>query len=1230
MSWNRTLSVTKLVLWALAALLMRAIAAPVTPVCKAPPRTINDHASAMKLTAAAACRHQTIKVKWRGFVNLTEPIIVAAGTTLEITGVGTDSEPAAISGQNKTQLLRVRKAAAVTLRNLRLRDGFVQTDGSDGGGAIRISGGGRLVLEACRFWFNQAVVHSSSSGSMSSGYPLSYSASSDSTLSDPTSSGSISSGGAIYNRGFVKCVSSAFANNNAAYGGAIDNYGTFTCSTSTFDFNTATDSGGAIFNDPGADFNCSTSTFRSNTATNFGGAIYNYGAIKCSTSNFVSNTVTNSGGAIYNDRGGNVDCSHLTFRSNTAPNYGGAIYNHRGGNFDCSHSTFRSNAAAKYGGAIINHHGSFNCSTSTFDFNTATGEAFDVSAHSGGAIYSNGDLTCSALMFRSNIATYGDGGAIYNQIGHVNCSNSTFASNIAENDGGAIYNSGDVNCIALTFTNNTAKHGGAVYIFDGNAHFTYLDFIGNNSTHYGGSIMMEEGAQLTCSECSFTQSRAIKGGAVYAVARSELWMSSVNIRYSQTLEDGAIFSAGRVTIDLSLFEHNSGGKGAGMYLERGATGVIHSTSFSNNTAAEAGGALHLAPLVTGVVESCEFFNNTSPVGGAASLDPVDNTRDFNISGCVFVSNAASVTAGGAIVQQGTSRLLGVNLDDCEFVNNVAQCCYAGMSNSGIDLPCMDASTGYGTGWSCCNKRQYLVVDSNDDHTCVTCDQSKLDCTAFGITVQKLSLAAGFWRETFDQEEIRKCWNAGACTDDNYSLLLPTDVYCSEGYTGPYCAVCAPGYASLPGYRCVECTSGATAVTITVLAVVALAILLLVWLLFSQSTGVGDGVDGAQTSGTAGAGLKLARIAVLLMQRFRIPIVVLQVLTQYISITGLTLPLQYLEFLRAVDFFSLDMRWLTSPGCAADINFYGRLLVTTLAPLAITALLFTPRFYLRIISRRRHVVAPKLRQVVARDVNAFLVFTFLIFSGVSLTIFETFGCDKLEYTGKSYLRADYSLECGDAKGLHTKYSIYAAFMIAVYPVGIPVLYASILWRSAVKQRDRMQLPSRLASASSFLWRPYKGRAFYWEPLECLRRLMLAGLLVFIMPGKPGQSAVACLFAFLTGMAYEQIHPHQQGMDKWLYTLGYGILFTSMFTSLLMQVHWVEGDSEKAIGSLLIALNVLLLVMALAQVALVYRGVRTAAGPLRQNSLFDQYSGSSQNAVGSSTTQIDDTSAPSPMS
>ncbi|KAG5192213.1 hypothetical protein JKP88DRAFT_251032 [Tribonema minus] len=928
--------VRKLVIWAWAALVrtagLRATAAPVAPVCKPPPHTIDDHASAIKLAEAAACLNQTIKVQWQGFVGLTEPIIVGPRTSLEITGVDTDSEVAAISGRNETQLIRVQAGASVTLRNLRLRDGFAEAAENDnlGGGAVKVSKGGQLLLEGCQFWFNRdfggAIFNFRQSNSICTGCIFANNTAVD--------------GGAIYNdNSSFDCSNSAFTANHASndsghqgYGGAVHNSGYFTCTTSTFTNNTAQQQSGAVENI--GDFDCFGSTFTSNIA-GYGGYYEPF-----------------RGGAVSNS--GNFNCFGSRFSFNNGY-YGGAI-NHYG-NFTCRNSTFASNTGYQ-GGAVANAAGEVSCSRSTFASNTAH--------EVGGAIYNNygGALTFHNATFTSNTAGY-DGGAICNSLGTVTCSSSAFTYNTATQFGGAIINEeGNFTCGNSTFTLNSA-HGGAIYVNADGAYLMLSDFNGNIAMHYGGSITVEQGAYLKCTKSNFQQS--------------------------------------------------TGAKGAAIYLAQAATANISSTSFSFNSATETGGAVYLEPSVTGHINTCNFINNSSPVGGALSLVPVLETRNFDISQSVFTSNTAS----------------------------------------------------------CCNKRQYLVVDSNNDHTCVTCDTHELDCSSIRITVSTLPLAAGFWRETFYQEDL-------------------------------HCAVCAPGYASLPGYRCVECTSGATAATITILAVVALATLLLLWLLCSKATGVVDGVDSAQEVGAAaGPSSKLARVGVLLMQRFRIPIVVIQVLTQYISITGLTLPLQYLEFLHAVDFLSLDMRWLTSPGCAADINFYGRLLVATLAPLVISALIFSPRFYLWIVSRRRLAVAPKLRQVVARDVNAFLVFTFLIFSGVSLTVFETFGCDKLKFTGKSYLRADYSIECRDDEELHTKFSIYAAFMIMVYPVGIPVWYASILWQS-VRQCDRTQLPSRLATASSFLWRPYKGRAYYWETVKCLRRLMLAGLLVFIMPGEPGQS------------------------------------------------------------------------------------------------------------------------------
>ncbi|CAN0519022.1 unnamed protein product, partial [Scytosiphon promiscuus] len=66
----------------------------------------------------------------------------------------------------------------------------------------------------------------------------------------------------------------------------------------------------------------------------------------------------------------------------------------------------------------------------------------------------------------------------------------------------------------------------------------------------------------------------------------------------------------------------------------------------------------------------------------------------------------------------------------------------------------------------------------------------------------------------------------------------------------------------------------------------------------------------------------------------------------------------------------------------------------------------------------------------------------VFTSASTLIFKTFDCDDAVGDGKSYLRADYSLTCESS--LHVFFKGYAIIMIMVYPIGIPALYAIILW------------------------------------------------------------------------------------------------------------------------------------------------------------------------------------------
>ncbi|KAG5191982.1 hypothetical protein JKP88DRAFT_242829 [Tribonema minus] len=308
---------------------------------------------------------------------------------------------------------------------------------------------------------------------------------------------------------------------------------------------------------------------------------------------------------------------------------------------------------------------------------------------------------------------------------------------------------------------------------------------------------------------------------------------------------------------------------------------------------------------------------------------------------------------------------------------------------------------------------------------------------------------------------------------------------------------------------------------------------------------------------------------------RILIVVMQILWGFQHITGLPLPE---PFEQLVDKFTFLSDFALLLGCAFRITFSQRLLITTLVPLGISALL-----------------------------------------AISCVVFETFACDELPETGASYLRTDYSVSCDTAE--HARYSIYAAVMVFIHPVGIPALYAALLWSkrrqdcaaasaaaaitfSSSTSDSAMPISSphhsqlresvvgnggssirasdALVRASDFLWRPYRDGAFWWELVECVRRLLLTGLLVFIMPGTAGQAAVSTLFAFALLIVFMGARPHRSRGDSANYMLGCLILYFSTISALLLYLDVTgDTDSHSIVGVLLVVLSVLLLGMCVAQ-------------------------------------------------
>jgi hypothetical protein len=332
--------------------------------------------------------------------------------------------------------------------------------------------------------------------------------------------------------------------------------------------------------------------------------------------------------------------------------------------------------------------------------------------------------------------------------------------------------------------------------------------------------------------------------------------------------------------------------------------------------------------------------------------------------------------------------------------------------------------------------------------------------------------------------------------------------------------------------------------------------------------------------------------------------------QLYTSSGFPLPDVYRKFLAWTDAFNLDLGWLLSLGCFAAVDFYQKLLITTLGPFMIAAVLLCTHTFLRYKDRvqavvsytSQHVVVPertaRLEKALAQHHLIFIAMTFLIYSTVSTVIFQTFAGDPIDDDADVklyYLRADYSIQCYTPE--HKLYQAYAAVMILIYPIGIPLLYTWLLWRQRhklIKDKDESgRALDRHADTSltstKFLWKKYRHQMYYWEVAECVRRLLLTGAIVFIAPGTTAQAAISCILAVISMAVAMQCKPHASYLDGYLYIVGALIIFFSMFMSLAMKtdISKETNESQDAFAVVLIIMNAFMIGATIVRIILVGR-------------------------------------------
>eukprot|EP00903_Cladosiphon_okamuranus_P021507 g19772.t1 len=1058
--------------------------------------SVENSAQAQALAAAVNCSGGTFEVEWRGRVVVDEAINVVGGTVLTVAG----AEPGAvIDGNGSTRLFTVVDATLdVTGVN-------ISSGASVLGGAIA-GFGATLTLSRTILIGNRAARDAGavliSDGSSLSCVDVSF-----------VDNNADVDGGAVHVSGssVVSCGGSWLNNTAGRYGGALAVFDNSTVSwgqESIFARNLAGIDGGAV-SVFGSSLWWNSSTVFLKNKGHFGGAALIAGPSASMSwtgqtkSDFIGN-VSEAGGAI-----AVVDSSHVLCTENTTSSFIGNVAVSRAGAL-----WLGGGARADFGGNAL------------FDGNSATGVPDDFESGFGGAVVVDSGSSVSwhrGLHFRGNSAEK-VAGALYVSLSRISWSGSTqFVANKAGLSAGALF-----------------MWNGSYVELAGDTKFT-----SNEAGADGGAV----GSPGLDSEYNFLSSTLIING------------STTFVNNTSRANGGALALSEGVSVSI----------------------LAANVSFIDNSATTAGGAVHVSgsgvgPVFTGV----DFMSNSAQVGGAVStvgsgklkgFADVESTNPTTYERCRFIENRATAT-GGAIESAsgqdhifnsvfegnkagagGALRLAGTtSVENCSFVDNISDDGEGGgISNIGSISRMTNISFSGNTFY--CQPDMFLGYESGDPYeaVCSGCQTSCDEClfeepdrvpvckgaidhsTSSGgtVTLQTLSIDPGYWRATASSEDILACYNADACLGG----ISGTIDYCLEGYEGPYCSVCSDGYTAQLGFTCDKCPDKTVGIVLVVVVAVVAVIVGVAVVVYVMPGGV-------LCTGRGGSLGRLFRNIPL--QSVKIIIVTWQIISQFAAVANVTFPHVYQRFLNALDVFNFDISWILLTGCVVDVDFHDRLLVSTITPLI--ALLFIAGTYTAATNINRGAT-DDLEVIRNKHVSMVLLLTFLVYSSVSAALFKTFACEHLD-NGNIYLRADYHIRCDSPQ--HEAVEVYAGIMIVLYSAGIPAFYSYLLFRDrdVLKNEADRENISHIATTSD-LWKPYKPSVFYYEVIECGRRLVLAGVVVFIEPNTSAQVAVTLMMAFVFVVISEALAPYASRWDAWLSRVGHAVVFMTMYLALLLK-------------------------------------------------------------------------------
>ena len=401
-------------------------------------------------------------------------------------------------------------------------------------------------------------------------------------------------------------------------------------------------------------------------------------------------------------------------------------------------------------------------------------------------------------------------------------------------------------------------------------------------------------------------------------------------------------------------------------------------------------------------------------------------------------------------------------------------------------------------------------EEDDGVRCVPCVLGT-QCLEEGVTRRSLPLLRGWWRANWSSTKVYQCPDSNR---ESSGRVGGTGLLCKEHMNGPYCRLCnnsdTQRFYDRGKSECSSCSEKlGKRMTPTWLMVGFVGVCL--FFLQRRASSLHRAIR-----------VRFPRLLTRWMPlkgKLRIVWGSLQILYQMPAIYQLSLPRgvsDILEYLTPISDLGFDLLTTVPLECIGGGGFLPQLVVYLLLPLVVLGIsypLVVPRGQRHVHrAENRGSRASRAQELVGRNFRQglplALLISFLAFPVVSTKAFQAF---PVEHLGDdAYMKADYRVANGSSKQRLIK--LWAYLAILLYPLGIPLMYACLLYQ--VRHTLWNCELSPLASALNFLHTPFRPEFFWWELVLVTQKLFIVGFFVLdpFYPGSFGQLCFILLSDF----------------------------------------------------------------------------------------------------------------------